>query len=107
MLISKDQFLKFKSQFQIESLFNAILGGIIAFILMTAIYALIRPVNNEQFNQVVQLSKQQSFAETQEMALELLIQEKMSNFEFYRLMHAHHFESSRINQYPAMAIEDE
>lgn len=107
MLISKDQILKFKAQFQIEYVFNAILAVIIAFILVTAIYGLVRPVSLDQFSQVIQLSKQQAFPETQEMARELLIQEKIRNVDFYRLMHAHHYEFSRINQYPAMALEDE
>lgn len=107
MLILKDQFSKFKSKLHVEYLLNSILGVIIAFIVMTAIYGLVRPISIDQFHQVTQISKQQSFPETQEMAEALLTQKQIHTLQFYRLMHAYHFESSRINQYPAMALEDE
>ena len=107
MLRFKDYFLRLKSKFQIEYVLNAILAGIIAFILITATYGLLRPISTIQYRQVVQLSKQQSFPETQEMAKNVLIRHPIRNVDFYRLMHAHHFEISRINLYPAMAIEDE
>lgn len=107
MLIFKDQILKFKSKCQVEYVLNIIILSIVMVIVCSASYALIRPVNIKQYQQVKILAKQQICPQTQLMAESLLLDQPITHYKFLRLMHAHHFEYARMNQYPAMAIEDE
>lgn len=106
MLSFKEYFSKFKTHFPFEHIQIAILLVIVSLILLVASYALYRPINTAQFNQVLKLSKQQSFPATQDMAEQLAIQKKISNAEYYRLIHAYEYESSKIREYPALNIDD-
>ena len=65
------------------------------------------PVSSEQYFKIQKLAIQQSFPETQNMAHLMLMQDEICVVDFYRLMHAQHYESSRIQTYPAEAQDDE
>lgn len=106
MLSFKEYFLKFKTQFPFEHTQIAILLAIVSLIMLSASYALYRPINTEQLDQILKLSHQQSFPATQDMAVQLVTQKKISNAEYYRLIYAYEYESSRIREYPALNINN-
>lgn len=107
MLHFKDYLQNFKSKVPIEQLFNAVVAGIILIVILVSVFAGLRSVSSDQYYKVKQLAQQQSFPETQNMAHLILMQQKISVIDFYRLMYAKHYESSRIQKYPAMTIEED
>ncbi len=106
MLSFKEYRLKFQSKFPFDFTQNSVLLVLISFIMLLSSYALFRPINSMQYQQVQDLSVQYSYPKTQKMAAELRAQNIVSNAEYFRLMYAVDFESSRIKQYPALNIED-
>lgn len=106
MLSFKEYRLKFQSKFPFDFTQNSVLLLVIALILLLSSYALFKPINAKQYQQVDALAVQYSFPKTQEMAAELKTQEKVSNAEYFRLMYAVDFETSKIKEYPALNIED-
>lgn len=106
MLSFKEYRLKFQSKFPFDFTQNSVLLVVIALILLLSSYALFRPINAVQYQQVKFLAGQYSYPKTQEMATKLTMQDKVSNAEFFRLMYAVDFETSKIKQYPALNIED-
>lgn len=106
MLSFKEYFLKIKTNFPFEVTHNTLLIMIVMSIIMTASYALFRPVNTQQFEQIGLLKNQHTLPKTQAMAHHLALKDKISNADFYRLMYAYHYESSHIKEYPALNIED-
>lgn len=107
MLISKNLLLKIKSNLDAEHILNGLLGLIVLIIILLSSIALYTPISHQQFQNVQRLSGQQSLPATQHMAIQLMHAETISSAHYLRLMHAHDHESSKIRQYPAMAIEDE
>lgn len=103
MLILKKLIIDIKAKFALEKVLNALVIGVIGGILVVSMYALLRPVTAQQYVQVQRLAQQQGFAATQVMALQLLQQPQIRSHEFYRLMHAQHFESAHLNVYPALS----
>lgn len=106
MLSFKQYFLKLKSTFSFEVTHNTLLVVIVFSIIFTGSYALFRPVNTQQFEQIVLLKKQYTLPKTQAMAYHLTSKDKISNADFYRLMYAYYYESSHIKEYPALNPED-
>lgn len=106
MLSFKEYRLKFQSKFPFDFTQNSVLLVVIALILLLSSYALFRSINAVQYHQVQELAVQHSYPKTQEMAADLIAQDKISNAEYFRLMYAVDFESSKIKEYPALNIED-
>ncbi|OTG82931.1 hypothetical protein [Acinetobacter sp. ANC 4648] len=106
MLISKDQFLKFKSQFKLEDLLNIVVVLVILSIIFCAVLALKRPIESQKYDKVRLLTEQQQYPSTQKMANYLILQDNIAASDYFRLMWAHYAESSKIKEYPAMAQDD-
>ena len=107
MLISKQQFLKFKSEFQIESALNILILAVILTIFLLASLALYRPITVQQYQVVQQLAHQEVYPKTQNMALDLTAKEQIRSKDYYRLVYAKHYESSHIKTYPAASFESQ
>lgn len=56
MLTFKENFLKLKSELKADQCFNLVVIIIIGCIFMLSYLALLRPVNSEQYQRIVQLS---------------------------------------------------
>lgn len=106
MLIYKDQLLKFKSQFKFEYLLNTVVVVVILSIIFCAVLALKRPIEPQKYRKVVRLTKQHAYPATQKMANHLMLQENITASDYFRLMWAHHAESSKVKQYPALEQDD-
>lgn len=107
MLISKDQFLHFKSHISLEYFLKMAIIAVVVFILLVSTYALFRPINVEKYQQVAKLSLQESYPRTQALAQHLHLQPQIATHEYFRLMRAYAYERGHVKEYPAMAIEDE
>lgn len=101
MLHIKDYFQGLKSKVQAEYVFNAVIFSIIVVVISISFVAARHPVSSEQYFEIQKLALQQSFPQTQNMAHLMLMQDRICVVDFYRLMHAQHYESSRIQIYPA------
>ena len=107
MLHIKDYFQRLKLIVQPEHALNAVIFSIILVVIAVSFFAARYPVSSEQYFKIQKLAIQQSFPETQNMAHLMLMQDEICVVDFYRLMHAQHYESSRIQTYPAEAQDDE
>ncbi|MFW1859183.1 hypothetical protein [Acinetobacter defluvii] len=107
MLISKDQFLKFKSKMTLESILKMGIMLIVIFILLISSFALFRPISIEKHQHVSQLSLQATYPHTQSFAQHLQAQPQILTHEYLRLMRAYAYEAKHVKEYPAMAIEDD
>lgn len=105
MLISKDHLLKLIAQLKFEHALNIIVSIIIVVIIFFAVFIVLIPIESNKYHQVEVLSEQATYPATQKMARKLLIQEQIKFAEYFRLMRAHQFESSKVKQYPAMEQE--
>lgn len=104
MLIFKQQILKFKSEYQVESVLNLLLFAVILTIFIVASLALYRPISVQQYLVVQQLAQQEAYPKTQHMALNMSVQETIRFKDYYRLVYAKHYESSHIKIYPAASF---
>ena len=104
-MLSKEKFLKFKSEFQIEHILNFVVAFIIAIILIIACVSMYRPIDRVQFQQVKRLAQQEVYPKTQAMADQLIHQEVIRSSDYYRLMYAKHYESSKLRIYPAASVD--
>lgn len=107
MLHIKDYCQRLKLKVQPEHALNAVIFSIILVVIAISFFAARYPVSSEQYFKIQKLAIQQSFPETQNMAHLMLMQDEICVVDFYRLMHAQHYESSRIQTYPAEAQDDE
>jgi hypothetical protein len=55
----------------------------------------------------MQLAEQASHPKTQAMALNVLQAQKIRRVEYLKLLNAFQFESTRIQEYPALSLDDE
>lgn len=99
MLQYQNQFKKFLSQYTIEHLLNALILVIVIIVILLATIASMRPISLSQYHKVKELAVQEVYPETQSMAQHMLYKEKIYRVDYMRLMHAEHFESSRIQHY--------
>lgn len=106
-ILLKYKFLQSKFVTKLDQLNKFLVIFIVFAILLLAYYALLRPVNPLQYQLVVEYSHQASHPRTQFMAKQFLMHTPIRRVEYLKLLHAYHFESSRIKQYPAMKQEDE
>ncbi|OTG65147.1 hypothetical protein [Acinetobacter silvestris] len=106
MLISKDQFLKFKSKFNLEDVLNTVVVLVILSIIFCAVLALKRPIESQKYHKVMLLTEQYTYPATQKMANHLILQDDIVTSDYFRLMWAHRTESSKVKEYPAMAQDD-
>lgn len=101
MLHIKDYFQALKSKVQTEYVLNTVICSIVVLVIGISFVAARHPVSSEQYSKIQKLASQQSFPQTQNMAHLMLMQDRICVVDFYRLMHAQHYESSRIQTYPA------
>ena len=78
---------------------------IVAIILMLALIALHRPISLTQFENVVKLSSQASYPDTQQMALSLMQQQQVPYGQYFKLMQAHQLEMTQAHQLPPLQVE--
>ncbi len=106
MLIFKEKILKFYSQFPLESCLNLLVSFIICFILFLAYFQLMRPIQPAQYENIIKLSVQAEYPETQHMAQTLLTHKEVKRVEYFRLIHAERYESRHTKSYPGININD-
>ncbi|WP_368034401.1 hypothetical protein [Acinetobacter bouvetii] len=82
-----------------------LVSTIIAIILILAFIALHRPISAVQFQNIVKLSAQANYPDTQKMALLLMQQPQVPYAQYLKLMQAHHLETQRAHQLPAFQAE--
>ncbi|OTG88388.1 hypothetical protein B9T31_02435 [Acinetobacter sp. ANC 4558] len=102
-VIHKIQLLK--NRLRLEDIYNIMMIFIILIILGLSIFASFRSINPIQLNSIYQISQQSNYADTQEMALLLLNQEKINVGQYLKLMLALQMEQKRAKQLPAISIE--
>ncbi len=105
MHIALQKIVQLKSQIKLEDIYNGFIVIIIAIILILAYAALHRPITVKQFENVVQLSAQANYPDTQEMALQLMHQPQIPYAQYFKLMHAQHLEMTQAHQLPPLQPE--
>ncbi len=105
MHIAIQKIVQFKSEIKLESVYNVLVVTIIAIILMLALIALHRPISLTQFENVVKLSSQASYPDTQQMALLLMQQQQVPYGQYFKLMQAHHLEMTQAHQLPPLQVD--
>ncbi len=98
----KDHFHSLFPAFLFENILNVIVGIMIVVMLILSTYALLRPVNTQQYSQVLKYSHQAAYPKTQKMAQELRDQDSIHVHQYLRLLRAYHFENHSIKEYPAL-----
>ncbi|WP_180114565.1 hypothetical protein [Acinetobacter sp. YH12063] len=105
MTIDLEKIIQFKYKIQLEQIYNIFVSVMIVVILVLAVIALYRPISVQQYQNVSRLALQQSYPETQEMAMLLRQQDRIRVGAYLKLMHAYQMESVRAHQLPALAEE--
>ena len=105
MHIAIQKIVQFKSNIKLEYVYNVLIVTIVAIILMLALIALHRPISLMQFENVVKLSYQASYPDTQQMALSLMQQQQVPYGQYFKLMQAHQLEMTQAHQLPPLQVE--
>jgi hypothetical protein len=105
MHIALQKIVQLKSQIKLEDIYNGFIATIIAIILILAFIALHRPISVQQFENVVKLSAQANYPDTQEMALLLMQQPQIPYAHYFKLMQAHQLEMTQAHQLPPLQPE--
>lgn len=105
MHIAIQKIVQFKSNIKLEYVYNVLIVTIVAIILTLALIALHRPISLTQFENVVKLSSQASYPDTQQMALSLMQQQQVPYGQYFKLMQAHHLEMTQAHQLPPLQVE--
>ena len=105
MHIAIQKIVQFKSNIKLEYVYNVLIVSIVAIILMLALIALHRPISLTQFENVVKLSSQASYPDTQQMALSLMQQQQVPYGQYFKLMQAHQLEMTQAHQLPPLQVE--
>ena len=105
MHIAIQKIVQFKSNIKLEYVYNVLIVTIVAIILMLALIALHRPISLTQFENVVKLSSQASYPDTQQMALSLMQQQQVPYGQYFKLMQAHQLEMTQAHQLPPLQVE--
>lgn len=105
MHIAIQKIVQFKSNIKLEYVYNVLIVTIVAIILMLALIALHRPISLTQFENVVKLSSQASYPDTQQMALSLMQQQQVPYGQYFKLMQAHHLEMTQAHQLPHLQVD--
>ncbi|MGB8484438.1 MAG: hypothetical protein WCD61_13035 [Acinetobacter bohemicus] len=105
MHIAIQKIVQFKSNIKLEYVYNVLIVTIVAVILMLALIALHRPISLMQFENVVKLSYQASYPDTQQMALSLMQQQQVPYGQYFKLMQAHQLEMTQAHQLPPLQVE--
>lgn len=106
MLIFKQKILKFYSQFPFESFLNTLVSVVILSIVVLAFLQLSRPIQPEQLQNIVKLSQQAQYPDTQHMAKQLLQSEQIKCVEYFHLVRAERYEAQHTKKYPALNINN-
>ena len=105
MHIAIQKIVQFKSNIKLEYVYNVLIVTIVAVILMLALIALHRPISLMQFENVVKLSYQASYPDTQQMALSLMQQQQVPYGQYFKLMQAHQLEMTQAHQLPPLQVD--
>ena len=105
MHIAIQKIVQFKSNIKLVYVYNVLIVTIVAIILMLALIALHRPISLTQFENVVKLSSQASYPDTQQMALSLMQQQQVPYGQYFKLMQAHHLEMTQAHQLPPLQAD--
>jgi len=104
MHIAIQKIVQLKSEIKLENVYNVLIVTIIAIILILALIALHRPISVTQFENIVKLSSQANYPDTQEMALLLMQQHQVPYGQYFKLMQAHQLEMTRAHQLPPLQV---
>ena len=104
MQLNKAQILKIQASFKLEYVLNMIVIIMIVICMMMTLNTLLKPVSQEDFNEIHGLAVQESYPKTQKMAKSLMQHQPIQTVDYFRLIRAYHYESSHIKRYPAEKI---
>ncbi|TCM64485.1 hypothetical protein EC844_11744 [Acinetobacter calcoaceticus] len=107
MLNILERVRQLKSALNIDQILHVIVGIVIFLSVIQATMMCLKPINIEKYNNIVLLSEQARFPQTQLMANQILLRDQIYTIDYVRLMFAHQQESAEIREYPAMKLEDE
>ncbi|WP_425916606.1 hypothetical protein [Acinetobacter sp. TSRC1-2] len=105
MHIAIQKIVQLKSEIKLENVYNVLIVTIIAIILTLALIALHRPISVSQFENIVKLSSQANYPDTQEMALHLMQQPQVPYAQYLKLMQAHQLEMKQAHQLSPLQVE--
>lgn len=97
---------QFYAQLSLEQIYNIFIITIITVILAVSTIALYRPIDLLKFQQIQIISNQPLYPESQEMAENLLREQKIIFGQYLRLMYAYQVEMNKATEFPALSIED-
>lgn len=97
---------EFTTQLNVEKIYNGFIVLIIILILLLATLARYRSIDTHRIITIQKLALQSMYPETQDMAVHLLDQEKISLGQYLKLMQAHQFEMTRAIQLPPVSEEE-
>lgn len=98
----KDYFQKLHPPFLLENLLNYVVAVMILSMIFVSFLALKRPINPQQYKNIIQYSEQASFPKTQQLAKHLQKQERIEVYQYFHLLRAYHFEHQHVKEYPAV-----
>lgn len=105
MRIAIEKIVQLKSEIKLEYFYNILIVSIITIIIFLASFALYRPISVLQFQNIVQLSAQANYPDTQRIALLLVQQPKVLYVEYFKLMQAYQWELKRAHQLPPFQMD--
>lgn len=105
MHIAIQKIVQLKSELKLEYLYNILIAFIITIILVLASFALYRPISVIQFKNIVQLSVQANYPDTQEIALTLVQNPQVSYMQYFKLMQAYQWELKQAHQLPPFQMD--
>lgn len=107
MFLVLEKFEALKSKITIEHSFKGVVAVIVLFILLFSWIISKRSISNIQYQKIQTVIQQQTYPESQKIALELLVQERISVGQYMKLMQVYQYEADRAQQLaPVIAQQD-
>lgn len=106
MFIVQKNLEKIKNQFNVDRLSHTVIAILLIFFTFKAIQLYRKPINEFQYQHVVELALQAQFPQTQQFAQQSLLQRQINTVTYLKLIYAQHFESSKIRQQPSLQLDE-
>ena len=106
MFIVKKNLEKIKNQLNVDRLSYVVIAILLILFMFNAVQLYRKPIDDVQYQRVVEFALQAQFPQTQQFAQQLLIQKQINTVNYLKLIYAQHFESSKIRQQPSLQMDD-
>lgn len=105
MLKINQYFKSLEPYLKLEYLYQALISVIIAVILMLSGLSLLQPIDATQYDNVLKLSQQHRYADTQRLAYLMLHEPEIKKVYYFNLIRAYQLEIAEVKEYPAIEPE--